>query len=68
MNTFATACLLMLAVTSSAKDPKINDYNNEHRYKEVDLDLAKSNLKLGDCLGLSPVIFGSPGPYVTSDL
>lgn len=63
MNTFATACLLMLAVTSSAKD-----YNNEHRYKEVDLDLAKSNLKLGDCLGLSPVIFGSPGPYVTSDL
>ena len=32
------------------------------------MDLQKSNLKEGDCLGLSPVTFGTVGPYVTSDL
>lgn len=62
--TLAGACILMLGgLTASAAD-----YMNDKRYDNNDMDPAQSYKIHGDCLGLSPVVFGQEGPYVSSDL
>lgn len=36
--------------------------------EEFDYDAAAEYLWYGDCLGLAPMLWGQPGPYVTSDI
>jgi len=58
----ATACLLAISQARSEQD------YDEAKYFEEEYNSAKSFEFYGDCLALSPVIFGTPGPYVTSDM
>ena len=58
MRTFVSVAACAAAVADAQQINYVFDAGMELDYYEL----------YGDCIGLSPVIFGSEGPYVQSDI